>query len=245
MTNSNRMNIAKQYSGLMKNVLGDNLISVFLYGSVVRNEDTESSDIDLMAIVRELPTADQLDILGEEGRFNERRGYGEFKEISCAFTTQDRFLNLVELGVPREAVNPLKESVILFDTGFIENIKKQLEDGIISLRKDAYWDYLRYGDIRRSYLLGSIENTNLKTARSDAAAAVAHYLRAYFLYENGEMILSKEALMSRIYETNETIAEVYNSILKGNYNMDNIVDKVDEIRDWVMEVYWRNRNKNR
>lgn len=74
MANSYRVNLAKQYSDILKTVLGDNLISAFLYGSVVRDEDTESSDIDLMAVVRELPAADKLDMLGVEGRFNERRG---------------------------------------------------------------------------------------------------------------------------------------------------------------------------
>jgi len=127
MVNSYKIKLAKRYSDLLKNVLDDNLISTLLYGSVVRNEDNESSDIDLMAIVNKSPAAEQLRILGESGRFNEIKGYGEFKDISCAILTHDKFLNLLELGAPREAINPLREVVVLLDAGFIENLKKLLQ----------------------------------------------------------------------------------------------------------------------
>ncbi len=234
MVNSYKITLAKMYSDLLKNVLDDNLISTFLYGSVVRNEDNESSDIDLMAIVNNSPAAEQLKILGESGRFNEIKGFGDFKDISCAILTQDKFLDLIELGAPREAINPLREAVILLDAGFIEGLKKQLEDGHISLRKDAYWDYLRYGDIRRSYLMRSIENEDLEATRSDAAAAAAHYLRAYFLCETGEMIVSKRALVKRIHEHPE-IARVYDGVLEGDFDVDAVLDTLDEVREWVTE----------
>jgi len=235
MVNSYKIHLAKRYSDLLKKALDDNLISTFLYGSVVRNEDNESSDIDLMAIVNNSPAAEQLRILGESGRFNEIKGYGEFKDISCAILPQDTFLTFLELGAPREAINPLREAVVLLDAGFIDGLKKQLEDGHISLRKDAYWDYLRYGDIRRSYMIRSFENDNLEAARSDAVAAASHYLRAYFLYETGEMIVSKKVLVERIYEGYPGIARVYDGVLEGDFDVDVVLDSLDEVRDWVDE----------
>ncbi|MBE0522853.1 MAG: nucleotidyltransferase domain-containing protein [Methanosarcinales archaeon] len=243
MVNSYKIKLAKRYSDLLKNVLDDNLISTFLYGSVVRNEDNESSDIDLMAIVNKSPAAEQLKILGESGRFNEIKGFGDFKDISCAILTQDNFLNLLELGAPREAVNPLREAVVLLDTGFIEGLKKQLEDGYISLRKDAYRDYLRYGDIRRSYLMRSIENEDLEAARSDAAAAASHYLRAYFLCEAGEMIVSKRALVEGIHEGCPGIARVYDGVFGGELDVDVVLDSLDEIREWVTEHIFALKNR--
>ncbi len=193
-----KISLAKQYSTLVETVLGDNLISVFLFGSVVRGEDTEQSDIDIMTVVNEYPTTEQLGKLGRTGRFNEQRGYGKFKDVSCALVTRDRFLTSLEMGAPREGVNPLTEALILYDTGLMKILKEQLDGGSISLRDDAYWDYLRYGDIRRSYLMRSIENGDLGAARSDAGASEAHYIRAYFLYKYGEMIVSKRALVERI-----------------------------------------------
>ena len=68
----------------------------------------------------------------------------------------------VEMGMPREGVNPLTEVLVLYDAGLMKGLKERLEKGSISLREDVYWDYLRYGDIRRSYLCESIECGNLQ-----------------------------------------------------------------------------------
>ena len=176
------MNLAKRYAELLKSVFDDNFVSIFLFGSVARGEDTAVSDIDLMAILKKLPTIHQIRKLGKIGRFNEIRGRGEFRKISCVVVSQGRFLGFVKKRAPREAVNPLREAVVLYDTGFISGLKKELETGAISLKKDAYRDYLRYGDIRRSCLVESAWKRNKRDARSDAAKAATHYLRAYFLY---------------------------------------------------------------
>ncbi|TFH46209.1 MAG: nucleotidyltransferase domain-containing protein [ANME-2 cluster archaeon] len=104
MVNSNKIKLAKRYSDLLKNALDDNLISTFLYGSVVRNEDNESSDIDLMAIVNKSPAAEQLRILGESGRFNEIKGFGDFKDISCAI--------LAHILIMRARLNRLNQKYI-------------------------------------------------------------------------------------------------------------------------------------
>ena len=55
-----------------------------------------------------------------------------------------------------------KQALVLYDTGLMKGLKERLEKGSISLREDVYWDYLRYGDIRRSYLCESIECGNLQ-----------------------------------------------------------------------------------
>jgi hypothetical protein len=235
MVNPHKISLAKQYLRLVETVLGDNLISVFLFGSVVRGEDTEQSDIDIMTVVNEYPSTEQLGKLGRTGRFNEQKGYGKFKDVSCALVKRDIFLSNLEMGAPREGVNPLTEALILYDTGLMTNLKEQLDSGSISLRDDAYWDYLRYGDIRRSYLMRSMECKDLEAARSDAVASVAHYLRAYFLYEYGEMILSKRVLVERIHEECPGIAGVYDGILEGDFDVDIVLEALDEVRDWVSE----------
>ena len=229
--NSKKIDIAKQYTDLLKSIIGPNLISVFLFGSVVRSEDTNLSDIDIMTIVRDHLSLDQIEILGRSGRFNEIRGYGIFKDISCAVTTQDRFLVLLKKGAPREAINPLQEAVILYDTNFIINLKEELKSDVFSLKRDAHMDYIRYGDIRRFYLSESIADNNLNNARSDAIASVSHYLRAYFLYKYNEMIVSKTILKIRILEEKSTIATLYEKVLQGNHNY----ELVNAIREWVIE----------
>lgn len=224
-------NLVKRYVELLKAVFDDNLISVFLFGSVARGEDTDSSDIDIMAILEKPPTISQVRKLGEIGRFNEIRGRGEFRKISCVVVFKSRFLELIKKRAPREAVNPLREAVILYDNGFISGLKNELETGIITLKKDAYKDYLRYGDIRRLCLVESERERDEQNAYSDAFKAATHYLRAYFLYKYNEMILSIKMIRKRIGEENHAMAMLYEKIMEGSYDR----GLVDAIRDWVIE----------
>jgi predicted nucleotidyltransferase len=231
MADSKKIKLAVQYANLLRSVLGNNLVSVFLFGSVVRGEDTEDSDIDVMGVVIELPAAAKLKEMGSLDRFNNVKGRCEFEDISCAVVARNVFIANIEMGLPREGVNPLTEALVLYDTGLIKGLKEQLRNGSISLREDAYRDYLRYGDIRRSYLCESIECGNLKDARSDASASATHYLRAYFLHECGEMIVSKRVLVKRIHEVHTGIAGVYDEVLNG----DEVMDTLEEIREWVTD----------
>lgn len=47
--------LAQRYAQIAQELLGDNLTSVVLYGSVARGEAVAGSDIDLLIICRELP----------------------------------------------------------------------------------------------------------------------------------------------------------------------------------------------
>ena len=49
--NSKLYKLAFDYSGILRRCLGEDLISVVLYGSVARKEATAASDIDLLIIV--------------------------------------------------------------------------------------------------------------------------------------------------------------------------------------------------
>ncbi len=107
--NSKKIDIAKQYTDLLESIIGQNLISVFLFGSVVRSEDTNRSDIDIMTIVRDYLSLDQIEILGRSGRFNEIRGYGIFEEKSTIATLYEKAL---QGNHNYELVNAIREWVI-------------------------------------------------------------------------------------------------------------------------------------
>src|SRR5574341_1126007 len=47
--------IADQYAGALRDVLGEALVSVVLFGSVARGEATATSDIDLLVVAEDLP----------------------------------------------------------------------------------------------------------------------------------------------------------------------------------------------
>jgi uncharacterized protein len=46
---------AEAYAGLLRDALGENLVSVVLFGSVVRGEATADSDLDLLIVAETLP----------------------------------------------------------------------------------------------------------------------------------------------------------------------------------------------
>lgn len=228
--NPAKIKTAKRYVELLKSTFGNDLVSAFVFGSVARGEDTNISDIDLTAVLRTPPAASQLRKIGIIGRFGETIGRGEFRKISCVTVSRDFFMELVRKRAPREGVNPLREAIILHDTGFITSLKREVELGIISLKDDAFRDYLRYGDIRRSCLVESAWEHNKRDARSDASKAATHYLRAYFLHKDHEMILSIKMLRKRIKTENRAIAMLYETILEGDYDK----DFVGAIREWVV-----------
>jgi len=221
---NSKINLVLKYLEKLKSAFSDNLVSVFLYGSVARRDDGVESDIDVMVIVKKQPGWHQLKKLGNIGRFNEVRGAGEFRDISCAVVFQDTFLDLAREGAPREAINPLREAAILYDTGFISKLKEELESGAISMKEDAYLEYIRFGNIRRSCLIESTQEGNWRDKRSDSLKAAMHYLRAYFLYRYEEMILPKEVLKVRVTKEDNLIGDIYEKIIKGT--LANIADKI-------------------
>jgi DNA-binding phage protein len=80
----------------------------------------------------------------------------------------------------------------------------------------------------RALLIAQGEH-NKRDARSDAAKAATHYMRAYFLHKDHEMILSIKILHKRIKTENRAIAMLYETILEGDYD----IDFVNAIRNWV------------
>lgn len=125
-----------------------------------------------------------------------------------------------------------REESLNYDMGFIsELIKKTLETGDISLKKDTYKKYLQYGYFYLSDLNKSIIEKNNRNARFDAASAATHYLRAYFVRRYNKLSFSNETMMTWIKEENREIAMLYEKIMKGDYDM----DLVEKIRDWVIE----------
>ena len=73
---------AERYTGLLKDALGDNLVSVVLFGSVARGEARSDSDIDLLIVAEHLPF----------GRFARLR---QLEEVERSFESElDRLRSL-------------------------------------------------------------------------------------------------------------------------------------------------------
>ena len=59
------LEILREVKEKLKEVLGDNLVEVILFGSYARGEARGGSDVDVLAVVRRWPSIEELDRIGD------------------------------------------------------------------------------------------------------------------------------------------------------------------------------------
>lgn len=128
--------LAGKYAQIAAEVLGDNLVSIALFGSVARGEATETSDIDLFIVCNQLPSGvfKRLEMLEPI----KERLYPNLKKL----WEQDIYTNFSELAYTAEEARQLRwiyldmveDAVILFDRdGFLEGILNALRQRLQEL----------------------------------------------------------------------------------------------------------------
>jgi predicted nucleotidyltransferase len=154
------LEVARQYTLSARAVLGDDLVSVILFGSVARRQCGPMSDIDLIVVLRDAPmnararrailepvrakVQPTLDELWHEGKFT------DFTEIvlttSEAEKTHSLFLEVIEDGV------------VLYDAGgFFAGVILRLKETLKRLgaqRKTI--GHLRYWDLKPDFKPGDV-----------------------------------------------------------------------------------------
>lgn len=126
--------LARKYARFAEEILGENLVSVALFGSVARGEAKETSDIDLLVVCHELPQGmfkrrallepvrerlqEDLEALWQQGI------YADFTEL--VYTTEEaKRFHWVYLEM-------LEDAVLLFDRGdflrkIFDNLRMRLQ----------------------------------------------------------------------------------------------------------------------
>ena len=155
--------LARKYAEIARETLGDDLVSVVLFGSVARGEATPTSDIDILLVVRGLPA---------KGAFKRRAVIEPVRERITedleSLWQKGVYVDFVEvLYTPEEAqvVRPIyldmtEEAVLLYDKeGFFEGILKRLRERLReigaqrkTLGKIRYWDLTPDGTPREVVL---------------------------------------------------------------------------------------------
>jgi len=59
------LKILREVKAKLREILGDNLVEVILFGSYARGEASEWSDVDVLVVVKRWPTLEELDKIGE------------------------------------------------------------------------------------------------------------------------------------------------------------------------------------
>lgn len=142
--------LAERYTEALREVLGENLVSVVLFGSVARGEADKTSDIDLFIVAKRLP----------RGRFARLEYLGEAraKVEPLLEQLQDEniwadFTEVIKTKEEAERIRPLyldmvEDAVFLHDKGgffrsILERLRRRLEElGSRRIRTDEgwYWD---------------------------------------------------------------------------------------------------------
>jgi predicted nucleotidyltransferase len=152
------LSLLRKLTSILLENLGENLISVVVYGSVARGEAREDSDIDLLIIARDLPKGrlKRQDLFIEfEKSLDieeiEAKGYGiDFSPILLTPEEASRMRPLY--------LDMVEDAVILFDrdgffSGVLEKLRKRLEElGAERVRLGKKW----YWRLKRDYKFGEV-----------------------------------------------------------------------------------------
>ncbi len=128
---------------VFKDYLGENLISVILFGSQARSESTETSDYDLFIIANNLPKGAL-----ERSRFIHKPIYeNELGSLSIIAKTPAEF----EKDVASLYLDLSVDGIILFDKDFIQpklaKLKKIIKTSGLNRIKDNseyHWEWKKY-----------------------------------------------------------------------------------------------------
>ena len=151
---------AERYTQLLRETLGDNLVSVVLFGSVARAEATAGSDIDLLVVCEELPQGRfaRLRLLDDADR---RFGDDLVRLRSRGIDT--RLARLIRTRAEATHVVPLyldlvQDAQLLHDTGgFFASVLARLARSLERLGAERRMrGRVRYWVLKRDFVPGEV-----------------------------------------------------------------------------------------
>jgi predicted nucleotidyltransferase len=152
------LHLARRFADHLRQVLGENLVSVVLFGSVARGEATATSDIDALVVMETLPRGRfrRLALLdpAEAGVTDELEGLereGVLTRLACLVKTRKETERVVPLYL-----DMVEDAVILYDKGdFFRLILATLRQKLQSLgARRLQMGRVRYWDLKPDFTPG-------------------------------------------------------------------------------------------
>jgi predicted nucleotidyltransferase len=152
--------LAEEYAAALREVLGDRLVSVVLFGSVARGQATASSDIDILVVVRDLPRS----------RFARRRlldpAYARVAPALARLMDEGIPAAVTDvIRTPEEAARPsllyldlTEDAVLLIDhDGFFAAVLDRMRGSLRRLGARRLWlDGMPYWDLKPDFRPGDV-----------------------------------------------------------------------------------------
>lgn len=132
--------IAQRFAQELKNELGDFMISAILFGSSVRRETTEKSDIDVLVITDDTGFQITEELVEGYRLIVERIIVKVSTKLHITSMTFTSFYEYMKAGDP-VVVNILRDGVALIDIGFFDPLQRLLRLGRIRPSEESVWRY--------------------------------------------------------------------------------------------------------
>ncbi|MBT4651260.1 nucleotidyltransferase domain-containing protein [Candidatus Woesearchaeota archaeon] len=134
------LKIVKDFADKLQVELGDFLAGVVMFGSVVRRESTEKSDIDVLVVIDDL-SFQLTDPLVETYRLIIERIIAKVSvKLHVTSMTLTSFWEYSKAGDP-VVVNILRDGVGIVDSGFFAPLHMLLKQGRIRPSEESVWRY--------------------------------------------------------------------------------------------------------
>lgn len=152
--------LAQQYSHIAQEVVGDNLVSVVLFGSIARGEAHAGSDIDLLIVCRQLPHGTFLrQAVVEPVRRQLQTELDHLWQQGYSIDFTEHLKNKEEAAQTRLLyLDMTEEAVILFDrdtffANILERLRTHLQQTGAQRRKLGT---IRYWDLKPDFKSGEV-----------------------------------------------------------------------------------------
>lgn len=134
------LRIAQRFAQELKNELGDFLIAVALFGSSVRREATEKSDIDVLVITDDTNFQITEELIEGYRIIVDNLIAKVSTKLHVTSMTFTSFWEYAKAGDP-VTVNILRDGVALLDIGFFEPLQHLLKQGRLRPSEESVWRY--------------------------------------------------------------------------------------------------------
>lgn len=134
------LRIAQRFAQELKNELGDFLIAVALFGSSVRREATERSDIDVLVITDDTNFQITEELIEGYRIIVDNLIAKVSTKLHVTSMTFTSFWEYAKAGDP-VTVNILRDGVALLDIGFFEPLQHLLRQGRLRPSEESVWRY--------------------------------------------------------------------------------------------------------
>lgn len=231
------LKIAQQFAQLLKNELQDFLLSVIAFGSSVRRESTDKSDLDVLVI-----TDDASFHLTEELVEGYRiivdkliaRVSSKLHVTSMTFTS---FWEYAKAGDPVVA-NILRDGIALTDIGFFEPLQRLLKMGRIRPSEESVWRY--FGRAPRT-LINS--RWHVLQATLDLYWAVIDAAHAALMRKNQIPPTPEHVadMLERVFARHNQLEKKYVDTMRRFYRLSKMIThrEIQEIKGEEYEQYYR------